>query len=133
MDHVETKQLADSMSKELALETPSSSDPILFYLPNAQKPVAVERYADLIIGRRDPDSTLHIDVDLGPFEGQMLGVSRQHARINASVLPPILVDLDSYNGTSVNGHKLNPDEPVELQSGDEVQFGRLSATVYYKG
>ena len=132
MDHIETKQFERFIHDELELDTPSSSQPLLLYLPNAQKPVAIERRANLIIGRKDPESTISVDIDLAPFDAQVLGVSRQHARLDASQTPPVLTDLKSYNGTFINGKQVNADEPISLESGDEIRLGRLVTSLYYK-
>lgn len=132
MDHVETKQFDRFISDELELDKPSSSQPLLLYLPNLQTPVAIERRPSLIVGRKDPDSTLVVDVDLTNFDAQTLGVSRQHIRLEANQTPPVLIDLNSYNGTFINGHRLTSDEPYELESGDEIRLGSLIASLYFK-
>jgi len=51
-------------------------------------------------------------------------VSRIHARLEGYGGRISVRDLNSRNGTSVNGHKLSPNESVQLQEGDMVCFGR---------
>ena len=51
-------------------------------------------------------------------------VSRIHARLEATAEGVGVQDLNSRNGTLVNGEKLSPHESVALQEGDVVQFGR---------
>ena len=51
-------------------------------------------------------------------------VSRMHARLEGYGGRVSVRDLNSRNGTSVNGHKLAPNESVQLQEGDMVCFGR---------
>lgn len=51
-------------------------------------------------------------------------VSRIHARLEATAEGVGVQDLNSRNGTLVNGEKLSPHESVSLQEGDVVQFGR---------
>lgn len=48
-------------------------------------------------------------------------VSQQHARVYLENNAVMIEDLNSMNGTYVNGEKIN--EPVELLSGDEVIVG----------
>jgi hypothetical protein len=132
MDLVETKQLNRFLAADLESDIPTSSQPLLLYLPNARKPVAIDRRPNQVIGRKDPETKQSIDIDLSDYDAQALGVSRQHARLNAQELPPIIVDLTSYNGTFVNGIQLKPDEPCELASGDEIRLGRLVTHLYYK-
>ena len=52
-------------------------------------------------------------------------VSRHHARITLGAGVATLVDRGSKNGTKVNGRLIK--KPVELQDGDELTFGQVSA------
>jgi diguanylate cyclase (GGDEF)-like protein len=53
------------------------------------------------------------------------GVSRNHARLKFDTGGNLyLCDLDSRNGTYVNGKKII--EPTQLQAGDKVQIGRTT-------
>lgn len=57
-------------------------------------------------------------------------VSSSHARVFARDAALHVVDLDSRNGTEVNGERLVPFEPRTLQHGDVIEFaGRLSLRV----
>ncbi|MCY1014706.1 FHA domain-containing protein [Pyxidicoccus sp. MSG2] len=49
-------------------------------------------------------------------------VSRRHAELEATASGVTVKDLGSANGTLLNGEPLGP-EPVELQPGDQLQFG----------
>ena len=44
-----------------------------------------------------------------------------------------LVDLDSPNGTRLNGQTLRPHEPAPIKPGDEVHFGTLATRVVDAG
>ena len=54
-------------------------------------------------------------------------ISKLHAhfRIGAPVLE--LVDIDSQNGTRVNGRALAPHQPAAVSSGDTLLFGSVAA------
>ena len=54
-----------------------------------------------------------------------LSLSRHHARITLGAWVATLVDRGSKNGTKVNGRLIK--KPVELQDGDELTFGQVSA------
>lgn len=56
-------------------------------------------------------------------------VGRRHARIFVENDVLLLVDLDSTNGTSVNGQKLIPHEAFELVDGDAIEFGGVRVTL----
>ena len=65
---------------------------------------------------RDPECDVHIND---------ASVSRGHARITLAGAIATLVDHGSKNGTRVNGTLI--EAPVELQDGDELTFGQVSA------
>lgn len=128
-----TKEISEGATRELRLSEPSSSRPVMLYIADSNQPVSVERKNNLILGRIDPGKPEadEVDVDLTAFDAQQQGVSRQHASLNARQDPPTLTDLGSYNGTFVNGKRLE-DDPQILSSGDEVQLGQLKMRVYFK-
>jgi ABC-type multidrug transport system ATPase subunit len=71
---------------------------------------------DLLIGR-DPSCDLVLSNPL---------VSRRHARLERRSGSPVLRDLDSTNGTFVNGERMSGDR--ELAAGDMVQVGAYRLT-----
>lgn len=71
---------------------------------------------DNVIGR-DPSGDVWLD-------GR--GVSRRHARITIQAETAILTDLESKNGTWVNGHRLLVAEP--LKDGDQIKVGSVRVT-----
>ncbi len=73
------------------------------------------------IGREESDILLLQD-DL---------VSRRHAKVEQQGDVLVLVDLDSTNGTFVNGVRLQA--PHTLRPGDVVQIGSSSLTVHAEG
>ncbi|MGB7338824.1 MAG: FHA domain-containing protein [Phototrophicaceae bacterium] len=130
----QTKQLDRDSKRDLQLSEPPSSRPLMLYIADGSAPLSIERKNSLIIGRADPAKTHDTDVqiDLTSFNAQHFGVSRKHAQLDAREQPPVLVDLGSYNGTYINGERLTKDIPKILESGDEIQMGRLKMRLYYK-
>lgn len=131
---VTTKQLSQNDTRDLQLNQPASSRPLILYIADGVAPLSVERKNNQVIGRIDPAKTndTSVDIDLTVFDALNNGVSRHHARLDAREQPPALVDLGSNNGTYVNGKRLTTDSPEGLESGDEVQVGRLKMRVYFK-
>lgn len=85
-----------------------------------------------ILGRRSDDTPNDITlIDLNRFQGYRLGVSRQHARVTYENGRYFLEDLNSSNGTWLNGNRLQPYQPQALHRGDHVQLGELMMFVYY--
>jgi hypothetical protein len=84
-----------------------------------------------IIGRADPMSNFMPDVDLGSYDALAQGVGRRHARLLVQNGQMVVEDLDSTNGTFVNGQRLQPRQPQPLHDGDQLQLGRLGLQVRF--
>jgi len=78
-----------------------------------------------IIGREDPGSGSHPEVDLVPFGGEEGGVSRRHARITFDDGAYFIEDLNSVNYTFVNKKRIDVGINHPLQNGDEIRLGRV--------
>lgn len=71
-----------------------------------------------------------LPVTVGKLKGKVTvvlsdsSVSRMHARFADAGEGICVQDLNSRNGTLVNGRKLAPNESVQLAQGDLIQFGR---------
>ena len=53
---------------------------------------------------------------------------RSCTRTSASAAPKLeLVDIDSQNGTRVNGRALAPHQPAQVANGDTILFGSVAA------
>ena len=59
-------------------------------------------------------------------------ISRCHAMLLAKPSGIVLIDLDSTNGTLINGMFVLPDTPVPLEDGDIIALGRVLAR-YHEG
>ena len=86
-------------------------------------------------GRRFPLRELPMTV--GKLKGRVSieltdsSVSRIHARLLVSEGGIHVLDLNSRNGTIVNGRKLSPNESAAIREGDLVQFGRERFTLRF--
>lgn len=83
----------------------------------------------VVIGRSDPKTTLVPDLDLAPYNAQEYGVSRRHAILLPTDEGLCVIDLDSTNGTWLNGTWLKPGQRYRLRSGDRVEFGSMKLVV----
>ena len=77
------------------------------------------------LGRAVKGQAVVPDVDLETREAYDMGVSRLHAEIRLLKEGIFLADLDSVNGTLVNGKKVEPASPANLRHGDILQLGRM--------
>jgi len=79
--------------------------------------------SETLIGRRDPVTGIHPDVDLTPVDTQR-STSRRHAKIyRRGGKFFVCEEIGTMNGTFVNGERVETGVPVEIKPGDEVQFG----------
>lgn len=74
------------------------------------------------IGRIDESQGLP-GLDLSPYDPQF--ISRNHAVITHDGSHYILTDLDSVNGTFVNGRQLMAQMPHTLRNGDRIAIGAV--------
>jgi hypothetical protein len=88
---------------------------------------------ETIVGRTD-GKTFTADLDLSPLGAATLGVSRVHSALafDAERGVMTLMDMNSMNGTFLNGLRLQPQEVHDLHPGDQLRFGRLSVRVSFE-
>ncbi|MEK6587520.1 MAG: FHA domain-containing protein, partial [Chloroflexota bacterium] len=77
------------------------------------------------LGRAGGGQAIVPDVDLDAFGAQDQGISRLHAEIRLDKEGVHVVDLDSVNGTLINGKRIEPQQPRRLRNKDIIQLGRL--------
>jgi len=80
---------------------------------------------EVLLGRADPVRNVYPDLDLTPYSGEKMGVSRVHAKIFTGGLKLYIEDLNSTNYTFLNRQKLTPGQRFEIVSGDEIRLGLL--------
>lgn len=85
--------------------------------------------AEAVIGRADPVSRFFPEVDLTPHGALEQGVGRRHLRLFVQNNQILVEDLDSTNGTMLNGHKLSPRQVLPLNDGDQLLLGRLALQI----
>ena len=81
------------------------------------------------LGRTDSSSTFVPDIDFADYGGRDKGISRRHAVLVRFRGMVHVVDLDSVNGTFLNGERLLPHVPYAINSGDQLSIANLSLTI----
>ncbi len=82
-----------------------------------------------LLGRgQATDGTLY---DLTPFNALPHGVSRHHCLLRRDNERLLITDLDTLNGTHVNGLRLAPRRDYVLQHGDRLILGSLHIIVSF--
>lgn len=100
--------------------------------PETGAEFVLEPKAEIIIGRYDPVTGVHPDLDLKPMDNNR-STSRRHSTImwkNGRF--KIREDVGCANGTFVNGKRTPTGVEVDLFDGDAVQFG-LVKMVFKQG
>lgn len=84
----------------------------------------------LVVGRRDDaGGAAPPDVDLGPYGADEMGVSRHHLALEVVNDRLMVTDLDSGNGTLLNGERLAASAAHAVNHGDTLTLGRLAVQV----
>lgn len=85
----------------------------------------------VVVGRAmEGDNT--IGFDLTPYGAFHFGVSRMHAILTLQDGFLYLEDLNSTNGTRINGFQVTPKQRYRLRDADEIEFARLRTGVRFE-
>ena len=93
--------------------------------------IALRLEETMLVGRSDKTTGNEVDIDLDPYNGYYLGVSRRHAVVSALNSRVTIKDLNSSNGTFINGAKLEAGKEFHLHDGDQLSFGNLALQVSF--
>ena len=116
-------------AKQRADETITIRRIILYSDKQPDKPIGIEIYDDVTLGRGTAE--MKVDLDLTDYDAEELGVSRKHAMLRPTKSRLMLVDLGSTNGTYCEGGKVKGDAPVELKDGHTISLGKLHFKVKF--
>ncbi|HET6847100.1 MAG TPA: FHA domain-containing protein [Anaerolineales bacterium] len=76
----------------------------------------------VILGRKDLKQEGPLDIDLASYDPGWV-ISRRHASIGRDGANYYLLDLESTNGTKVNGEVCVPGRKMPLKNGDQIVCG----------
>jgi hypothetical protein len=119
----------DGLLDKYVREIPENG--IAIYLANYMYPFDVRLDSDFIIGRKTDGAPAGL-LDLTPLEGYIMGVSKQHVRIQSVGNGYQITDLGSTNGTWVNEVRLMSNQPAFLPNAARVRIGRMRLYVIYR-
>jgi hypothetical protein len=87
---------------------------------------------EFTMGRTTERQPIPPDIDLSAYNAFSSGVSRRHATIRRRGSRVVVLDLDSANGTYVNGKRLGPRQEEPLANGDVIALGKLKIQIRLK-
>jgi hypothetical protein len=119
----------DGVLDQFVREIPDNG--MAIYRANFMYPFAVRLDNDFIIGRKTEESPEGL-LDLAPLEGYIMGVSKQHVRIQRMRNGYQITDLGSMNGTWVNDVRLIANQPATLPNAARVRMGRMELYFTYR-
>lgn len=134
-DHLDPSVLQSGEAK--AIQTAGSTiftdDMVLrIEIEGGATPIILQPKQEMVFGRRDPATGAMPDVDMTPYAGYRMGVSRRHAAIRYQDRRLDLWDLGSSNGTFLQGVRLNAHRPYQIRDGDEVRLGQMVLKLYFQ-
>jgi hypothetical protein len=118
-------------SSDMTARLPKPSAGLAVYPIGTNSPVAISEDKEFILGRETGEGSEKI-VDLSRLDGFAMGVSRRHAMIRADENGYKIIDLNSSNGTWLNGQILIPTIVNELPNASNIQLGYLKLVVIYQ-
>jgi hypothetical protein len=104
---------------------------IAFYVDGHSMPAYIDPTGDFVLGRK-VGTTMEPLLDLAPFGGYSLGLSRRHVVIRRGAEHYEVLDLGSVNGTWLNEERLVPHSPYPLPTGSHLRLGRMRVHVLYR-
>ncbi len=112
------------MEKSEAFGTSATGHQIVLRVGGSPQKIECHFRGAIDLGRSaDCDITLEdVPDDVGNLQARVSYVKARDAYM--------IADLESANGTFVNGQRIEPREPVELQAGDEIRLGRTLRMLY---
>lgn len=126
--------LLDIERPPIDIDDQIDDDVLYFYVASSKynDPLLHRGQSSIVLGRKGDEAVDGDFLDLSGYQAYSLGVSRQHARISYQNSEDYMVeDLDSSNGTWLNGNRLEASKPHTLHRGDHLQLGELMIFVYF--
>jgi hypothetical protein len=131
---ISTRQLPDEALPDQRGGTDrlGADNVVILQVENDETPIVVQLRTELVFGRVTEQSDTTTYINLTPYGAEDKGVSRRHARLLRDGKEVYLMDLNSTNGTQLNGEPLPSSVEKRLRDGDELSLGRLRVYVYFK-
>ena len=104
-------------------------DCVALIFPTGKLMVSLECGDEIILGRLHPSNKIQPQVDLTEFGGGLHGASRLHAALRHDDDQWWIEDLDSSNGTWVDGERLAPYCPCRLNAKSKVTLANLEVEI----
>lgn len=133
---VDDPDLLESLLKQRTREITTASlkkaREVLLLVENGIRRIELHNEASYLLGRFNSSKQRSNHIDLSPFGAADRGVSRIHSQLHMDDGKLYISDMDSTNGTFVDGIRLQPHYPTQLRQGSEVMLGKLHIQIMYR-
>jgi hypothetical protein len=127
-----TRQLSDNGDLALNSDELGPEGVIVLQVGNFQAPIMVQIRDNVTLGRAGPQGNQTRYINLSPYGADEAGVSRQHLRLTRGGRAVYALDLNSTNGSKINGDPIPGGVECRITDGDELTLGRLKVYIYLK-
>ncbi len=126
-----TRRLGEEEIKRTTSEL-NDENVLILHVDSVESPIMLQIRKEVVLGRVTEQAEDITYLNLTPYGADDLGVSRRHARLLRDQKAVYLTDLNSTNGTRLNGEVLPSSVEKRLHDGDEITLGKLKLYVYFK-
>ncbi len=109
---------------------PEGVNEVVLEFVESGKRLRLKENREYTIGRAGKKQALIPDVDLSQFGAFQKGVSRLHVIMKTFPGKVVLIDLDSANGTRLNGQRVTAYEDTLVKNGDTINLGSFTIIIH---
>ncbi|NWG18355.1 MAG: FHA domain-containing protein [Chloroflexi bacterium] len=126
-----TKHLVGTAPLQAIAPESRRNSVVLFVGGHGDVPIPLVVTQAVSFGRAGSTGSLKNHVDLTRYDAVNYGVSRLHMILHNKDGKFMVEDLDTVNGTYINGDPIQPRQPTPVKNGDEIRLGQLRIYIYF--
>jgi DNA-binding response OmpR family regulator/pSer/pThr/pTyr-binding forkhead associated (FHA) protein len=127
---LETKHLAGTAPLQAMPPESRRDSVVLFVAGHSEQPITLTLRQPVVFGRAGGGQDKHY-IDLSRYNAIDHGVSRRHMILHNRDGKFFVEDVESVNGTFLNGDPLDPHELRPINNADEIRLGQLRMYIYF--
>lgn len=105
---------------------------VVLHIEDVREPLILNLDHPTVLGRVNTAAEQYPDVDLTAYDAFVKGVSSRHLALERDDRHLLLTDLNSTNGTFLNGKRLPANQPISVRDGAEIRLGKLVIHLYFE-
>jgi hypothetical protein len=104
---------------------------LVLHIETHPEPLVIDPLPQTYLGRNEAHSSEGLYLNLTPYGAKEKGISRIHALLRRNEVTIEIQDLDSRNGTYLNGRRLPSRQLQMLRDRDEIILGAFSIRIEF--